>query len=224
MKVEQSRSSDSFGERTLVPFARMAELEIDSTQFAQFKIAAIEHAQSALRLEPGVLALHAVAKRDDPGHVLMFEVYADREANKSLLQAPHFLKFQTTTDAMIVARKVVDTVPVILASKPQLTSSPLVRIAELEIDRAQLDAYKVAVMEEIETSIRVEPGVLAIYSVALQEAPTHLRFFEIYADDNAYRQHLESPHFKKYVDATKTMIMTKKLLETDPVVLGAKPR
>ena len=36
----------------------------------------------------------------------------------------------------------------------------IVRIAELEIDPAQLDAYKLALKEEIEASIRLEPGVL----------------------------------------------------------------
>ena len=40
-------------------------------------------------------------------------------------------------------------------------SRPLVRLAELEIDPAQLDSYKAFLREEIETSIRVEPGVLS---------------------------------------------------------------
>ena len=66
---------------------------------------------------------------------------------------------------MVTARRSFDTVPVLLGAKPKLPSMPLVRIAELEIDTAQLEAYKAAVTEEIEASIRVEPGVLAIYSV-----------------------------------------------------------
>lgn len=101
---------------------------------------------------------------------------------------------------------------------------PLVRIAELEIDPAQLDSYKAAVTEEIETSVRVEPGVLAIYSVAVKDNPSHLRFFEIYADGEAYKRHLESPHFRKYVEATKLMIKSRKLIETVPIVLAAKAR
>ena len=40
----------------------------------------------------------------------------------------------------------------------------LVRIAELEVDPAQLDAYKIALRQEIEASIRVEPGVLSLYA------------------------------------------------------------
>jgi quinol monooxygenase YgiN len=97
-----------------------------------------------------------------------------------------------------------------------------VRIAELEIDPAQLESYKAAVREEMETSIRVEPGVLAIYSVALKEDSSQLRFFEIYKDEAAYHAHIASPHFRKYVEITKDMIRSRKLLDTVPVQLSAK--
>jgi quinol monooxygenase YgiN len=53
-----------------------------------------------------------------------------------------------------------------------------VRIAELEIDPGQLEAYKLALKEEIETSIRVEPGVLTLYAVSLKEHPEQIRLFE----------------------------------------------
>ena len=100
--------------------------------------------------------------------------------------------------------------------------TPLVRIAELTIDPAQLENYKAAVKEEMETSIRTEPGVLAIYSVALKEDPSQLRFFEIYKDEAAYQAHIASAHFRKYVEITKGMIRSRKLLETVPVQLSAK--
>jgi len=99
---------------------------------------------------------------------------------------------------------------------------PLVRIAELEIDPAQLGPYTAAVREEIGTSVRQEPGVLAIYAVADKDNPSKLRFFEIYADDAAYRAHLASPHFRKYVETTKDMITSKRLIETVPVQMSAK--
>jgi quinol monooxygenase YgiN len=104
----------------------------------------------------------------------------------------------------------------------QPAQEPLVRIAELEIDPTQLDRYKAAVREEIETSIRVEPGVLAIYAVAVKDDPSRLRFFEIYADEAAYSTHIGSPHFKKYVETTRPMIKSRKLIETVPIVLGSK--
>jgi quinol monooxygenase YgiN len=101
---------------------------------------------------------------------------------------------------------------------------PLVRIAELDIDPAQVAAYQAAVKEEIEASVRIEPGVLAIYAVAEKDNPARFRFFEIYADDAAYRKHIDSPHFRKYAETTKNMILSKKLIDTKPVMLGAKPK
>lgn len=101
---------------------------------------------------------------------------------------------------------------------------PYVRIAELEIDPARLDAYEASVKEEMEESVRVEPGVLAIYAVAEKENPTKLRFFEIYVDEAAYNSHRESAHFKKYVATTKDMIKSRKLIETDPIQLSDKKK
>lgn len=108
---------------------------------------------------------------------------------------------------------------VTLAEEPP---TPFVRIAELEIDPVQLEKYKAAVKEEIETSIRLEPGVLAIYAVALKENSSQLRFFEIYKDEAAYTAHIASPHFRKYVQITREMIRSRKLLDTVPVQLSAK--
>lgn len=100
--------------------------------------------------------------------------------------------------------------------------APLVRIAELEIEPSRLDAFKEAVKEEMETSVRVEPGVLAIYAVAEKENPSRLRFFEMYTDEAAFRAHIDSPHFRKYRATTQGMIRSRKLIETIPVQLSDK--
>lgn len=99
---------------------------------------------------------------------------------------------------------------------------PVVRLAELEIDPAQLDRYLAFLREEIETSIRVEPGVLTLYAVQLKGEPTHLRLFEMYADSNAYNAHIASPQFRKYKVGTQAMVKSLVLHETDPFVLGTK--
>ena len=99
---------------------------------------------------------------------------------------------------------------------------PLVPNAELEIDAAQLEQYKAFLKEEIEASIRIEPGVLTLYAVAEKENPTHVRIFETYASIAAYKAHLETPHFKKYKVGTQAMVKSLKLIETTPILLGAK--
>lgn len=107
------------------------------------------------------------------------------------------------------------------AEEPHL---PFVRMAELEIYPAQLEGYKAAVKEEMDSSIRLEPGVLAIYAVAEAGHPTRLRFFEIYADEAAYKAHIASAHFRKYFETTKGMITSRKLIDTVPIQLSAKTK
>jgi quinol monooxygenase YgiN len=99
---------------------------------------------------------------------------------------------------------------------------PYVRVAEIEIDPVQLEAYQAAVKEQIEAAIRLEPGVLALYSVADKDNLAHITVFEIYADVEAYNTHLETAHFKKYKTATQNMVKSLKLRETVPILLGVK--
>lgn len=99
-----------------------------------------------------------------------------------------------------------------------------VQVAEIEIDPAQLEDYRAAVREQIETAVRVEPGVLVLYAVSEKDNPTHVRVFEIYKDTDAYRSHLESAHFKKYKATTEKMVKSLKLVQTTPIMLGAKAR
>ena len=103
-----------------------------------------------------------------------------------------------------------------------MRTTPLVRVADIEVDPAQRDAFISAVREEMDESVRVEPGVLALYAVAEKDAPSRLRFFEIYADEAAYTAHLESPHFRKYRTKTAPMIRSRVLTETVPIQLSSK--
>ncbi|MCU1327729.1 MAG: Antibiotic biosynthesis monooxygenase [Bryobacterales bacterium] len=105
---------------------------------------------------------------------------------------------------------------------PAKKAVPLVRIAELDIDPEQLEAYKAALSKEIESSIRLEPGVVTLYAVSLRETPTQIRIFETYADRAAYESHIRTPHFLKYKTSTQTMVKSLKLVETDPIYPGAK--
>ena len=100
--------------------------------------------------------------------------------------------------------------------------TPIVRLAQLRIKPDQLSAFTEAVREEMQDALRLEPGVLAIYAVADKNDPTRLTFFEIYASEDAYQLHRQTPHFKKYLDITKNMVLDKTLIEAVPVELRDK--
>jgi quinol monooxygenase YgiN len=99
---------------------------------------------------------------------------------------------------------------------------PYMQVAEIEIDPTQLDVFKAAITAQIETAIRVESGVVTLYAVCEVDNPQRVRVFEIYRDFDAYQSHLETAHFKQYKATTEKMVRSLKLLQTTPIVLGAK--
>ena len=76
-------------------------------------------------------------------------------------------------------------------------------------------------------SLRVEPGVIALYMVADAEDLNKLTFFDMYTDDAAYDAYCATPHFKKYIETTKDMAVSKKVIRVTPLELcdrlGAQP-
>lgn len=98
----------------------------------------------------------------------------------------------------------------------------MVRLAKLVIDSTQLERYKVFLKEEIETSLRIEKGVLTLYAVSEKKKPTHITILEIYADVDAYKTHIQTPHFIKYKNGTKDMVKSLELVETIPIIPGLK--
>jgi quinol monooxygenase YgiN len=46
--------------------------------------------------------------------------------------------------------------------------------------------------------------------------------FEIYRDTDAYKAHLDAPHFKKYKGTTGRMVKSLRLIPVTPVMFGTK--
>lgn len=98
----------------------------------------------------------------------------------------------------------------------------LVRLSKITVDPDRLDDYNAFLKEEIEASMRLEPGVLALYATAEKEAPHKVTILEIYADREAYEKHLDTPHFQKYKQGTLKMVKKLELVDTTPLIPGLK--
>ncbi|HET6767589.1 MAG TPA: putative quinol monooxygenase [Chitinophagaceae bacterium] len=109
-----------------------------------------------------------------------------------------------------------------LSNAAAQNKTQMVRLAKLIIDSTRLESYKAALKEEIETSIKLEPGVLTLYAVSEKDNPTHITILEVYADIESYKAHIETPHFIKYKTATKDMVKSLQLIETVPLLPGMK--
>jgi quinol monooxygenase YgiN len=107
---------------TIGPIVRIAELEIDPSQIAAYKALLAEAVEASVRLEPGVLLLYAVSIKSEPGQVRMIEAYADHGAYEAHLTTPHFLKYKTQSAGMVKSLRLLETEPISLQAKGQISS------------------------------------------------------------------------------------------------------
>ena len=107
-------------------------------------------------------------------------------------------------------------------SKAQKSSS-MYRIAKIKVEEKQLENYKVALQEQMNAAISIEPGVLSYTAVADKKDATSITIFEVYVNLDAYQSHILTPHFKKYKDTVKDMVLSLELIDTDLVARAKKP-
>lgn len=91
----------------------------------------------------------------------------------------------------------------------------VVRISEIEVFPMYLNEYVAILKEEAEASVRLEPGVISIYPMFVEENASQIRILEIYSDEKAYKDHLQTPHFKHYKSSTLKMVKSLKLIDME---------
>jgi len=99
----------------------------------------------------------------------------------------------------------------------------MVRIAEIEIIPEYLQQYKNILKEEAEASVRLEPGVIAIFPMFQKDNPNQIKIIEIYVDNEAYRSHLKTPHFLLYKTSTLNMVKSLKLIDMEALDVETMP-
>jgi quinol monooxygenase YgiN len=96
------------GEEAQGRYVQIAEIEVDPAQIENYRAAVNEQIEAAIRTEPGVLVLYAVAERNDATRVRVFEIYRDAAAYRA---------YKATTETMVRSLKLVPVVPIALGAK-----------------------------------------------------------------------------------------------------------
>ena len=97
------------------------------------------------------------------------------------------------------------------------TNTMMIRLSEIEIDSCYLQEYKSILQSESKASVQIEPGVIAIFPMYEKENPTLIRILEIYANKDAYANHIKSPHFLKYKSSTLKMVKSLRLIDMSSI-------
>jgi 4-carboxymuconolactone decarboxylase len=94
---------------------------------------------------------------------------------------------------------------------------PYVRLAKIDVDPVQLERYLEFLKENMEASLKKEPGVLSMYAVAEKERPHQILIIETYASKATYDLHIQSAHFQKYKQGTLAMVRSLDLRDVVPL-------
>ena len=94
----------------------------------------------------------------------------------------------------------------------------VVRLAEIEVFPEKLSEYLCYAKEVGTVSMATEPGVIGLFSMQDKSDFCKVYILEVYADREAYQDHLKTAHFKKYKEGTADMVKTLKLIDTNPMV------
>jgi quinol monooxygenase YgiN len=69
----------------------------------------------------------------------------------------------------------------------------------------------------------LEPGVLFYHAVADQKDPSRITILEVYANAEAYKAHIATPHFLTYKETVKDMVKELVLEDVKTVAKAQKP-
>lgn len=92
-------------------------------------------------------------------------------------------------------------------------STMIVRISEIEVYPEYLTEYLEFAHNVGATSVKEEPGVICIYPMQQLRDDCQIRILEIYASQEAYQRHIQTPHFQTYKQGTLHMVKSLDLVD-----------
>ncbi len=90
---------------------------------------------------------------------------------------------------------------------------------EFRVDSEHVDGFREAMHRQAENSLDLEPGCRYFDVAEDPHDPTLFLLYELYQDEAAFRQHLDSEHFQNFSETVSPWVkskLTKTLVRTWP--------
>ncbi|MGT2754575.1 putative quinol monooxygenase [Streptococcus ovis] len=97
------------------------------------------------------------------------------------------------------------------------------RMFRLGLELDYEEDYKQIGYTNFTQSMALEPGTLAMYGGHLSEDFSQQIVVECYASEEAYQEHVQSPHFKAFVDLAQKALTSREVVTLVPQLLLQKP-
>lgn len=193
---------------------RVFRLGLDQAYQGEFDQVGYTNFTQSMALEPGTLAMFASHVPDQASQQVVIERYASEAAYQEHVNSEHFKAFANLAQKAITSREVVTLDPKIFLEKPENLrvfgdNDLAVRLARVTVTDSQ--AFSEIVLPEMATSMEKEAGVLVMYAGTVVDQPNTWYFIELYQDQAAYDSHIQTPHFKTYIEGSQPLLVHKTL-------------
>jgi len=92
-------------------YIRIAKITVDTAVLNEYLLFLKEGIETAIKKEPGVVSMYAVAEKERPHQILIIETYASKATYDLHIQSAHFQKYKQGTLAMVRSLDLRDVVP-----------------------------------------------------------------------------------------------------------------
>lgn len=92
---------------------RVCLIKVKPDMLEEYKAFLKEGAETAMRVEPGVLLIYATNLKDDPTRWVLLEIYKDQPSYESHIASAHFQKYKQATLHMVESLEILDSNPLL---------------------------------------------------------------------------------------------------------------
>lgn len=199
------------------------ELGVRPDRDKDFTDVARQTISASVDYEAGTLAMYALHRSDNPRQAFMVELYENQSAYRKHLNAEPYKAFAARAPDIIDRKNKITLEPQFVGDKHIIPDERTINnLVIVEVKPEFQTEFKNIVLPEMAQSLKVEKGVLAMYAGTDSQTPNRWYFYEIYASEEAYQLHRQTPHFRDYLRQTAHMSVSKDAIPVKPVFLRNK--
>ncbi|MBO4124185.1 antibiotic biosynthesis monooxygenase [Streptococcus suis] len=209
------------------PVVHLFHLGVDEKNRDSFYQVGMENFQTSYEEEAGTLAMYASSLKENPLEYKVFEVYADEVAYQSHRTSLHYQSYVEQVGSKLTKREVYEVEALFLEEKLPSgvwlgAEKYFLKFAQIQVEAGSEKAIERSVLLNMQTSIKEEVGVLAMYAVKDSQQSNRYYFYEVYASAKAYEDHRLTPHFQRYISETQDLVEEKNLQDLENSIAISK--
>ncbi|HEM3635748.1 TPA: antibiotic biosynthesis monooxygenase [Streptococcus suis] len=209
------------------PVVHLFQLGVDERNRDSFYQVGVKNFQTSYEEEAGTLAMYASSLKENPLEYKVFEVYADEVAYQSHRTSLHYQSYVEQVGSKLTKREVYEVEALFLEEKLPSgvwlgAEKYFLKFAQIQVEAGSEKAFERSVLLNMQTSIKEEVGVLAMYAVKDSQQSNRYYFYEVYASAKAYEDHRLTLHFQRYISETQDLVEEKILQDLENSIAISK--